>query len=54
VKKKQLISHATLGPLHPVKGIAQGEYRFRLFVAVGTQEDVRQSLAALAAEFEGR
>jgi hypothetical protein len=29
-------------------GIAPGEYRFRLFVAVGTQEDVRQALTALA------
>lgn len=34
--------------------IAAGEYRFRLFVAVGTLEDVRRSLAALVAEFPGR
>jgi hypothetical protein len=33
------------------KGIAAGQYRFRVFVAVGTLEDVRQSLAALAEEF---
>lgn len=32
-------------------GIAAGEYRFRTFVAVGTLEDVRQSLAALVKEF---
>jgi hypothetical protein len=36
------------------KGIASGEHRFRLFVAVGTREDVRRSLAALVAEFAGR
>lgn len=33
------------------KGVAAGEYRFRTFVAVGTLEDVRRSLAALAEEF---
>lgn len=33
------------------KGIASGEYRFRTFVAVGTLEDVRQSLVALVGEF---
>jgi hypothetical protein len=31
------------------KGIAPGDYSFRLFVAVGTLEDVRQALAALVA-----
>ncbi len=31
-------------------GVATGEYRFRMFVAVGTREDVRRSLVALAAE----
>ena len=36
------------------KGIAAGEHRFNLFVAVGTQEDVRQSLAALVTEFAVR
>jgi hypothetical protein len=36
------------------KGIAAGEYRFRMFVAVGTLEDVRQSLVALVQEFAGR
>jgi hypothetical protein len=33
------------------KGIAPGDYRFRLFVVVGTLEDVRQSLASLVAKF---
>lgn len=32
------------------KGIAAGDYRYRLFVAVGEKEDVRQSLAALVKE----
>ena len=36
------------------EGIPAGEHRFRLFVAVGTREDVRQSLAALVAEFAVR
>jgi hypothetical protein len=36
------------------KEIASGAYRFRLFVAVGTSEEVRQSLTALVAEFGGR
>ena len=36
------------------KGIAAGDYRFRLFVAVGTLEDVRQALAAVVAEFVER
>ena len=36
------------------KGISSGEHRFRLFVVVGTSEDVTQSLAALVAEFGGR
>jgi hypothetical protein len=34
------------------KGIAAGEHRFRVFVAVGTADDVRDSLAALVAEFK--
>ena len=33
------------------KGIADGEYRYRVFVAVGTLEDVRQSLNSLVKEF---
>jgi hypothetical protein len=36
------------------KGVAAGDYRFRVFVAVGTLEDVRQSLDALAREFAKR
>jgi len=40
--------------LRNAEGIAAGEHRFRLFVAVGTQEDVRQSLASLVAEFAAR
>ncbi len=35
-------------------GIRAGDYRFRNFIAVGTLEDVRTSLAALALEFAGR
>ena len=35
-------------------GIAPGDHRFRLFAAVGTSEDVRQSLASLAAEFAAK
>jgi hypothetical protein len=36
---------------HNDKGIAAGEYRFRMFVAVGTLDDVQQSLTALIEEF---
>lgn len=36
------------------KGIAAREYRYRMFVAVGTLEDVQQALAALVQEFAGR
>jgi hypothetical protein len=36
------------------KGIAAGDYRYRLFVAVGTLEDVRQALAAVVAEHADR
>ncbi len=32
------------------KGVASKEYRFRLFVAVGTLDDVRRTLGALVAE----
>ena len=32
------------------KGVASKKYRFRLFVAVGTLEDVRQALGSLVAE----
>lgn len=33
------------------QGIASGDYSYRLFVAIGTQDDVRESLVALHAEF---
>lgn len=36
------------------KGIAAGDYRFRVFVAVGTRDDVRQALSALSREFAKR
>lgn len=36
------------------KGIAAGDYRFRVFVAVGAREDVRQALGALSREFSKR
>jgi hypothetical protein len=36
-----------------VKGIAPGNYRFRLFVAVGALDDVRTALGALMREFRG-
>jgi hypothetical protein len=36
------------------KGIAAGDYRFRVFVAVGTLEDVKQALKSLTEEFARR
>jgi len=32
-------------------GVPPGDYRYRMFAAVGSLEDVRQTLAALANEF---
>ncbi len=40
--------------LRDPKGVAPGDYRFRMFVAVGTREDVKTTLAALAEEFTDR
>lgn len=37
--------------LHDEKGIAPTDYRFRVFVAIGTLDDVRQSLDRLVKEF---
>jgi hypothetical protein len=36
------------------QGIAAGEHRFRLFVAVGAKENVRQALSTLVTEFTKR
>lgn len=36
------------------KGLEAGDYRFRVFVAVGTLDDVKTTLAALAEEFRRR
>ena len=36
------------------QGIASGEHRFRLFVAVGTREDVRRAMNSLIREFAER
>lgn len=38
--------------LRNAEGIPAGDHRFRMHVAVGTREDVRQALAALVAEQE--
>jgi hypothetical protein len=35
------------------KGVAAGEYHYRTFVAVGSLDDVKATLAALAKEFQG-
>jgi hypothetical protein len=40
--------------LRSAVGVAAGDHRYRVYVAVGTLEDVRQSLASLVAEFAGR
>jgi hypothetical protein len=36
--------------VHSANGIAPGDYRFRMFVAVGTLEDVRRTLDHLASK----
>lgn len=40
--------------IRDVESISTGDHRFKMFVAVGTQEDVRQALASLASEFANR
>ena len=42
------------GEVAIANGLAAGDYRYRMFVAVGTLEDVRRAMAALVAEHAGR
>lgn len=53
-KQEKVVKWNCVFRVRNAQGIAAGDHRFRLFVAVGSQEDVRQSLAALVAEFTGR
>ncbi len=53
-KTEKVVKWNCVFRVRSAKAIAAGEHRFRLFVAVGTQEDVRQSLGALVAGFAGR
>jgi len=50
-KEEKVVKWNCVFRIRDAKSIAAGEYRYRLFVAVGTLEDVRQSMAALVAEF---
>lgn len=53
-KDEKVVKWNCVFRLRNAKGIATGDHRFRLFVAVGTLEDVRQALAAVAAEHAER
>ncbi len=53
-KNEKVVKWNCVFRVRNAKRIASGDYRFRLFVAVGTREDVRQALAALVAEFARR
>lgn len=53
-KEEKVVKWNCVFRLRNVKGITTGDHCFRMFVAVGTLEDVRQALAAVAAEQAGR
>jgi hypothetical protein len=38
--------------LNNAKGVPTGEHRFRMFVAVGTLDEIRSALASLVDEFK--
>ena len=50
-KAEKVVKWNCVFRLRNQQGITAGPHRFRLFVPVGTLEDVRQALAALVAEF---
>jgi hypothetical protein len=43
-----------LGCDFSAKGVPVGDHRFRVFVAVGTLDNVKRSLESLAQEFTGK
>ncbi|MDH3583825.1 MAG: hypothetical protein OER86_06385 [Phycisphaerae bacterium] len=49
-KQEKVVKWNCVFRVRQAKGIAPGDYRFRLFVAVGTREDVRRSLVALTSD----
>ncbi|MDA0841742.1 MAG: hypothetical protein O3B01_28770 [Planctomycetota bacterium] len=53
-KDEKVVKWNCVFRLRNAKGITTGDHRFRLFVAVGTSEDVRRSLAAVVAEHAKR
>jgi hypothetical protein len=53
-KDEKVVKWNCVFRLRDAKGVATGDHRFRLFVAVGTLEDVKQALAAVAAEHAER
>lgn len=52
-REEQVVKWNCVFRLRNPKGVPAGDHRFRTFVAVGSREDVRQSLAALVVEFAG-
>ena len=49
-KDEKVVKWNCVFRLRKAKGIATGDHRFQLFVAVGTSEDVWRSLAEVVAE----
>jgi hypothetical protein len=53
-KREKVVKWNCVFRVRAPNGLAAGDYRYRMFVAVGTLEDVRRAMAALVAEHAGR
>jgi hypothetical protein len=51
-KEEKVVKWNCVFRLSNANGISTGEDRFRMFVAVGTLDDVRRALATLVEEFK--
>ena len=52
-REAQVIKWNCVFRVRDPKGIRPGDYRYRMFVVVGTLEDVRRALGSLRDEFPG-
>jgi hypothetical protein len=53
-KDEKVVKWNCVFRLNNAKGVPTGEHRFRMFVAVGTLEEVRSALGVLVEEFKGK
>ena len=53
-KEEKVVKWNCVFRIQSEMGVAAGEHSFRLFVAVGTLEDVRRALGSLESEFASR